>query len=264
MKKIKLPISSSPRESVIRLHNVAKRYGETTAVDIISLEVVEGETLALLGPSGCGKTSTLRLIAGLEVPDWGEIHLHNTLASTPKKVVAPHKRGISMVFQDLALWPHMTVAQHIDFALPAGQSKKQRQAATADILNLVRLPYPKKYPNQLSGGEKQRLAIGRTLASESKILLMDEPFSSLDSSLKDELLEELKSLISRLGITVVYVTHHWQEAIRLADRIALMADGKITQCAPVQEFIAGDQHLDDTFRTTQKKEQNIIHLQARF
>lgn len=250
------------KKPIIRLQNIAKQYGAAIAVDSISLEVYPGESLVLFGPSGCGKTSTLRLIAGLETPDRGEIYLHDRLASTPKKVMAPHKRGISMVFQDLALWPHLTAVQHIDFALPSGKSKLERQAAISKALAMVRLPRQNKYPRQLSGGEKQRLAIARALASDAEILIMDEPFSSLDSGLKDELLEELQTLVAKLGITMIYVTHGWQEAIRVADRIAIMADGKKTRTISAKEFEMDMAASPDKQKIAQKKEPKIIHLEA--
>ncbi len=255
------PLRPNP---AIRLHNIGKRYGDTTAIDTLSIKVMPGETFALFGPSGCGKTSTLRLVAGLEAPDWGEIYLHTALMSSPKMVVPPHKRKIGMVFQDLALWPHMTAAQHINFALPAATPKNARQRAIADILNLVQLTQHKRYPRQLSGGERQRLAIARALAAEPQILIMDEPFSSLDRALKEDLLTELKDLVRRLDITMIYVTHEWQEVVQLADRVAFMADGKITRCGPLEEFTDQKDHRkNEMHRVSQTKTNNIIHLEAK-
>ncbi len=237
MKMTKLWADRLTKSSVIRLNNVAKRYGYTVAVDSVSLQVKHGEILALLGPSGCGKTSTLRLIAGLEKPDWGEIWLRDNLMSTSRKVVPSYKRQIGMVFQDLALWPHMTAAQHIKFALLSRNRKKSaRQAAVCEILSMVRMDKIDSFPHQLSGGERQRLAIGRALASEPQILIMDEPFSSLDRELKEGLFKELKKIINRLKITTIYVTHQYDEALCLADRIAVMANGKIVSCDSVTKF----------------------------
>jgi iron(III) transport system ATP-binding protein len=262
MQKMKLQIPTLHRNPAIRLHNIGKRYGDTTAVDTLSIKVMPGETFALFGPSGCGKTSTLRLVAGLEAPDWGEIFLHSALMSSPKMVVPPHKRKIGMVFQDLALWPHMTASQHIDFALPANTPKNNRQKNIADMLNLVQLTQHKSYPRQLSGGERQRLAIARALAAAPQILIMDEPFSNLDTMLKNDLLAELKNLVTRLGITMLYVTHQWQEVLHLADGVAIMAKGKIVSCGSVEEF-TDKKDLAERKRFSRTKTNNVIHLEAK-
>lgn len=214
---------------IIRMHQLTKRYGTLTAVDHCSLALTAGRSLALFGPSGCGKTTILRLLAGLEQPDQGEIYLHGRCVSTPGAVSAPHRRGIAMVFQDLALWPHLSVAQHLDFVMPATRSRKQRRPIIAKLLEQVQLHHRcTAYPDQLSGGERQRLALARALASEAKILLLDEPFANLDQALKQPLLAELKSLSARLALTLLYVSHQWQEVACLADRVAMMAAGRIT------------------------------------
>ncbi len=258
-KTIHLP--DQHKKGIIRLHNVAKRYGDSTAVDALCLEVLNGETVALVGASGCGKTTTLRLIAGLEIPDWGEIWINNRLVSSPDKLTPPHTRRIGMVFQDLALWPHMTVFQHVEFSLPKGLAKEERKYTVNDILSMVQLTEPKKYPRQLSGGEQQRLAIARALANKPDILLMDEPFSSLDTELRHELQQYIKALVTELDITMLYVTHQQEEAVFMADRIATIKDGKISQCIPTHKFPAQKVHQveeADIEISTQK----IIHLEA--
>ncbi len=220
-----------PRPQLLKLDRVSKRFADNIAVDTVSLQLNKGERLALVGPSGCGKTTILRLIAGLDYPDWGAIHLHGKCVSDPSTLVAPHKRNISLVFQDLALWPHMTVAAHIEFALnlKKGGRGREKRDKIDELLTLVRLPRKKagSYPHQLSGGEKQRLGIARSLALRPQLLLMDEPFSSLDSELKQILMSEVKDLLIQLQITLIYVTHHREEALFMADRVAIMRHGTI-------------------------------------
>lgn len=267
MQKEPVQIPTQRRVPAITLQNIGKRYDITKAVDTLSVQIMPGETFALFGPSGCGKTTTLRLVSGLEAPDWGEIYLGGHLMSSPNILVPPHKRKIGMVFQDLALWPHMTAAQHIAFALPKATPKISRNRAISEVLNLVQLPEHNRHPSQLSGGERQRLAIARALAAEPEILIMDEPFSSLDSQLKQTLLSELKSIVKRLKITMVYVTHDWQEVIQLADRIAIMAEGKIINTQPIEEFVDRNKHAEIKQPTASQIKpqniQNIIHLEAR-
>lgn len=226
------------QQPVIALQNVGKGFAGKTVIETISFRVMKGETFSLFGPSGCGKTTILRLVAGLEVPDSGEIVLDSILASSTKYVMPPHKRQIGMVFQDLALWPHMTAGRHIDFALPAALAGKDRPQVVKEILKQVRLDQPERYPHQLSGGERQRLAIARALAGKPRILILDEPFSSLDSGLKHELLAELRSLVKRFAITMLYVTHQWQEVVELADRVAIMEDGRIVRSGAVDQVDA--------------------------
>ena len=226
----------SPTKTAIHIKNVTKSYGAYPAVTGLDLAVDQGQTLALLGPSGCGKTTSLRLVAGLEAPETGEIWLSGQCVSTAEKILAPHQRHLAMVFQDLALWPHMTLAQHIGFALPAEcRGKKARESAIDSVLHLVRLTDAARYPRQLSGGEQQRLALARALAAEPKILLLDEPFSNLDPDLKRKLLAELRTVTKKLAITTLYVTHQREEALQLADTIALMDKGKIHTILSVEQ-----------------------------
>lgn len=218
---------------MIKLKNITKKNGDAIVLDNLSLSVDKGECLALSGPSGCGKTTTLRLIAGLEIPDSGEIWLKDTLASTSKKITPPYNRSLSMVFQDLALWPHMTALKHLQFSL--GSNKKRDKSTIKKVLGMVRLTnHTLKYPHELSGGEKQRLALARALVMEPDILLMDEPLSSLDAALKKELLYEIKDIIHQTGITTIYVTHDLEEAKFLAKRIAIMADNNIKEIQTIK------------------------------
>lgn len=232
----------------IVLHNVSKRYGDMVAVDDVSLDIASKEMLVILGPSGCGKTTTLRLIAGLESPDTGEISIDGQIVSTPKGIVPPHKRQIGMVFQDLALWPHMHVKGNLEFGLKARSLKKvTRRTKIQQILALVKMAeYADAFPANLSGGQKQRVAIARALALEPRILLMDEPLANLDVLLKKELQNEIVHLHRQLNITTVYVTHSQNEALTIANRIVIMNQGRIEQvgapreifCNPNTEFVA--------------------------
>lgn len=216
---------------MIALDGVVKKVSDGFALQDLTFEVSKGSTLALFGPSGCGKTTTLRLIAGFEQLDAGEIRINNRRVSTPRKMAAPHSRGVGMVFQDLALWPHMDVQAHLNFVLD-GQVKdrQERTEKIREILRRVQLGARiNDYPYQLSGGEKQRLAMARALVATPEVLLMDEPLSSLDAHLRSALLRQTRDLIRELGMTTVYVTHDWHEALFLADIIAIMKDGAISK-----------------------------------
>jgi ABC-type Fe3+/spermidine/putrescine transport system ATPase subunit len=216
----------------LRLVEVTKRYGARSVVDHASLEVAEGEVVALLGPSGCGKTTTLRMIAGLERPDKGEIWIAGErVAAGGESIVLPRARGIGFVFQDLALWPHMTVAGNVEFVLAsAGVPKPERAGRISEVLRLVRLEqFAARHPGQLSGGEQQRAAIARAVVGRPRLLLLDEPLSSLDTELKADLLKELAALQRLLAVTTVYITHDQTEAAGIAHRIALMRAGRIEQ-----------------------------------
>ncbi|HDH04398.1 MAG TPA: ABC transporter ATP-binding protein [Nitrospirae bacterium] len=216
---------------MLSIEHLTKRYGDTEAVKDLTLELSLNEILAIIGPSGCGKTTLLRLTAGFESPDKGRILIDGVEASAPNYLIAPYRRSLSMIFQDLALWPHMTVKEHVEFVL------KKNKLSRGDInlkidrnLEDVNLNgYGNRRPHELSGGEKQRLAIARALASEPTYLLMDEPFSNLDSILKDDLQELLLSLKNHHGMSIMYVTHNIEEALALADRIAVINNGRLEQ-----------------------------------
>jgi ABC-type sugar transport system ATPase subunit len=219
-------------EVFLRLHGVTKRFGQRTIVDNVSLDVAEGETVALLGASGCGKTTTLRLIAGLEAPDDGEIWIAgNCVAANGKNLVSSAARDIGFVFQDLALWPHLTVAGNLEFVLSsAGVPKRERAEKVGEALRLMRIDrFAHNYPGDLSGGEQQRVAIARAIVGCPCLLLLDEPMSSLDSELKMGLMAELKNLQRALETPTIYITHDRAEALVMACRIALMRDGRITE-----------------------------------
>jgi ABC-type sugar transport system ATPase subunit len=214
----------------LRLVEVTKRFDESTVVDGVSLELREGQAMALLGPSGCGKTTLLRLIAGLETPDDGEIWIGGQkVAGKGQNTVPPRGRNIGFVFQDLALWPHLTVDGNLDFVLRSqGWEKRTRKDRVEEVLRMVHMfPHAHKYPSQLSGGEQQRVAIARALVARSQLLLLDEPLSNLDSDLKSTLLEELSVLQRRLNLTTLYVTHDQSEATSFADSIVRMKNGQI-------------------------------------
>lgn len=210
--------------------NVTKRFGSHLALDGVSLEVAVGDAVVILGPSGCGKTTLLRLIAGLEMPDSGEIWLTGTkVADRGRSMVAPHQRGIGFVFQDLALWPHMTVWKNLEFVLGSVKTARAERAQRIhEALNLVRIePLSARYPHELSGGEQQRVALARALVGQPRLLLLDEPLSSLDPELRTTLRAELARLQRDLRVTMVYVTHDRDDAAALADNVVEMRAGRI-------------------------------------
>ncbi len=216
----------------LRLLEVTKRFDERFVIERVSLELREGEAMALLGPSGCGKTTVLRLIAGLETPDHGEIWIGGEqVAAKGRNTVPPRGRNIGFVFQDLALWPHLTVAGNLDFVLQSQRwERRTRRDRVDEALRMVHMsPHADKYPSQLSGGEQQRVAIARALVARSQLLLLDEPLSNLDSDLKSALLEELSVLQRRLNLTTLYVTHDETEAMSFADSIVRMKNGQIVE-----------------------------------
>jgi ABC-type sugar transport system ATPase subunit len=216
----------------VKLLEVTKRFGQRSVIDGVSLELREGQAMALLGPSGCGKTTLLRLIAGLETPDDGEIWIGGQeVAVKGRNTVPPRGRNIGFVFQDLALWPHLTVAGNLDFVLRSqGWERRTRKDRIDEVLRMVHMaPHADKYPSQLSGGEQQRVAIARAVVARSQLLLLDEPLSNLDSDLKSILLEELSVLQRRLSLTTLYVTHDKLEASTFADSIVKMKNGRIDE-----------------------------------
>ena len=214
--------------SALRLSQVSKSFGDTAAVAELSLELPAGEILCLLGPSGCGKTTTLRLIAGFELPDAGAIRIGGRTVYGGGVNASPERRRIGMVFQEGALFPHLTVAQNVAFGLNRSGPRRREQVAAA--LRMVELDgYDARYPHQLSGGQQQRAALARALAPAPDLILMDEPFSSLDQSLRAQLRDEVRSILKQRHATVICVTHDQEEAMQLADTIALMQQGRIEQ-----------------------------------
>jgi iron(III) transport system ATP-binding protein len=221
----------------IEIQNLFKRYKKVVAVNRIQLEVEKGEMLTLLGPSGCGKTTTLRCIAGLERPEEGDIVIDGK-PMLSKGFVQPSKRGIGMVFQNYAVWPHMKVFNNIVYGLKLQKlPKKDIREKAQNVLELVGLSgLENRYPSQLSGGQQQRVALARALVRNPKVLLLDEPLSNLDAKLREELRFEIKSLVRRMGITAVYVTHDQAEAMVISDRIAVMDSGNVVQLGTAQEI----------------------------
>jgi iron(III) transport system ATP-binding protein len=220
------------------LDQVSKRYepGDSLAVDRLSLQVAEGEIIALLGPSGCGKTTTLRLIAGLEIPDAGTITLRGRVVTGPGRVVPPEERGIGIVFQDYALFPHLTVADNVGFGLPRA-ARHGRRGRITEVLDLVGLAgLGSRYPHELSGGQQQRVALARALAPAPALMLLDEPFSNLDADLRAQMREEVERILRETATTAVFVTHDQEEAFTLADRVGVLQAGHVEQMAPPQQI----------------------------
>ena len=219
--------------TMIRIDGVTKRFGSVAAVDGARLEVRRGEIVALLGPSGCGKTTLLRAIAGFERPDAGTIELDGRRVSGGGAHVAPEDRQVGMVFQDYALFPHLTVAENVGFGLRRGE-RAQRVPTLLAVVDLCGLG--DRYPHQLSGGQQQRVALARALAPAPSVVLLDEPWSNVDPQLRAELRHEISSILRPLGVTVLLVTHDREEAFSLADRIALMRHGSIVQVGMPEEL----------------------------
>lgn len=228
---------------MIRLsaRNLTKRYrrGDRAAVDDVSFDLPEGKLLALVGESGSGKSTMLRLIAGLERPDGGEIALDGALLSTPRGVTPPERRGIGLVFQNHALFPHLTVEKNIAFGLRQ-VSRNERSAIVAPLLELVGLSgMAARYPHELSGGERQRVALARALAPNPRVLLLDEPFSSLDARLRHSVRDETQAILKERRATALLVTHDTGDALSIADRIVVLKQGRVQQVgAPPEVYYA--------------------------
>jgi iron(III) transport system ATP-binding protein len=211
---------------MICVHGVSKRFGEVAAVREASLCAERGEFVALLGPSGCGKTTLLRLIAGFEDPDGGEIAIADTPVAHGRMWVPPERRRVGMVFQDYALFPHLTVAENVGY----GVERRARGRRLAELLELVGLGgYDDRYPHELSGGQQQRVALARALAPAPAVVLLDEPWSNIDPLRRGAMRDDLAAILRRVAVTVVLVTHDREEAFSLADRIALMRNGTVLQ-----------------------------------
>lgn len=225
----------------VRLEKLVKRFGKVTAVDHVTLTIRDGEFVVLLGPSGCGKTTTLRLISGLELPDEGHVYFGDRDVT----YLPPRERNISMVFQSYAVWPHMTVYENIAFPMRIKKKPeeeiKEKVKWAAELLRIDNLL--DRYPHQLSGGQRQRVAVARAIVVEPAVLLMDEPLSNLDALLRVLMRSELKKLQRKLKVTTIYVTHDQVEAMVMADRIAVMNEGRIMQVGTPKEIYDKPQNI---------------------
>jgi iron(III) transport system ATP-binding protein len=230
--------SAAPR---LEVHQLTRRYpgGGQAAVNGISFALQDGEILALVGPSGCGKTTTLRLIAGLERPDGGKIHINGRIIAAPGLFTPPEQRGLGMIFQDHALFPHLNVFDNVAFGLRC-RNRAEARPVVSEMLKLVGLAhYAGRFPHALSGGERQRVALARALAPRPVLVLMDEPFSSLDADLRGEVREQVRAILKRMRTTTIFVTHDQEEALFMGDRLAVMQNGQLEQIgSPEQIFHA--------------------------
>lgn len=241
----------------VRIAGVSKRFGETTAVDDVTLELTRGETLAILGPSGCGKTTLLRMLAGLETPDQGTITVSSKPVFDRRVNVRPEQRDVGLVFQEGALFPHMSVSQNVAYGLGRAPDAARVKAA----LRLVDLPeYEDRSPETLSGGQAQRIALARALAPAPGVLCLDEPFASLDAGLRNRIRSEVAGLLGELDITAIFVTHDQEEAFVVGDRVAVMRNGRIVQVGTPQEVYEAPR---DWWIATFVGEANVIHGVAR-
>ena len=229
----------------VTITGVTKSFGNVTVLQEFNQKFEDGEFITLLGPSGCGKTTMLRLIAGFEKPSSGEIYIGDKLVSSEKAFLPPEKRGIGMVFQSYAVWPHMNVFDNIAYPLKIQKiSKNKIEERVNQVLKIVHLEqYKDRFPSELSGGQQQRVALGRALVAQPEILLLDEPLSNLDAKLREEMRYEIKEITKKLKITVIYVTHDQIEAMTMSDRIVLINKGEVQQVAPPQEIYSKPKNM---------------------
>ncbi len=238
-------VAASDASIDVRLNGVTKRYGEFTAVDAIDLEVASGEFFTMLGPSGSGKTTTLRMIAGFDVPDSGRVEIDGRDVTD----LPAYDREVNTVFQDYALFPHMTVSENVAYGMRVQKvDKAERTKRAAEALEMVRLDaFGDRKPAELSGGQRQRVALARSIVNRPRVLLLDEPLGALDLKLREQMQVELKSIQTDVGITFIYVTHDQEEALTMSDRVAVFNEGRIEQIGtpsdvyerPENSFVAG-------------------------
>ncbi len=229
----------------VTITGVTKSFGNVKVLQEFNQKFEDGEFITLLGPSGCGKTTMLRLIAGFEKPSSGEIYIGDKLVSSEKEFLPPEKRGIGMVFQSYAVWPHMNVFDNIAYPLKIQKiNKNEIEERVNQVLKIVHLEqYKDRFPSELSGGQQQRVALGRALVAQPEILLLDEPLSNLDAKLREEMRYEIKEITKKLKITVIYVTHDQIEAMTMSDRIVLINKGEVQQVAPPQEIYSKPKNM---------------------
>jgi len=250
------PAASGAEPGAVQLRGLQKSYGSVLAVDHVDIDVRAGEFLSLLGPSGCGKTTTLRMLAGFETPDRGEIRISGQAVQG----VPPHKRNVNTVFQAFALFPHMTVAENVAYGLRQKRvAKAETRSRVGEALEMVKMSaMAGRKPTQLSGGQQQRVALARALVNRPAVLLLDEPLGALDRKLREQMQVELKLLQTSLGTTFIFVTHDQEEALSMSDRIAVMLDGRVEQIdvpdvvydCPASAFVAGFIGQSNFFRGT--------------
>ena len=224
--------------ATVLIKNITKAFGDNVVLRDFDAEFADGEFITLLGPSGCGKTTMLRMIAGFEKPTSGELYIDGQMVSGGKVFIPPEKRGVGMVFQSYAVWPHMNVFDNVAYPLSIRHAPRAEiKSAVERVLSIVHLSqYAERFPNQLSGGQQQRVALARALVAEPKLLLLDEPLSNLDAKLRESMRFEIKEIQKKLGITVVYVTHDQTEAMAMSDRIFLINRGVVQQSGSPQEI----------------------------
>lgn len=218
----------------VRCQELTKNFGRVSAVEGVNLALPQGRFLALLGPSGCGKTTTLRLLAGFELPDRGKIEIGGRLVSAPGLHVPPEGRSVGMVFQEYALFPHLNIADNVAYGIPKGMDKKKRVVEMLELVGLTDLA--NRMPHELSGGQQQRVALARALAPQPALILLDEPFSNLDAALRQSVREEVRQILRLAGATAIFVTHDQEEALSLADEVAVMIEGTILQSGTPQQI----------------------------
>jgi iron(III) transport system ATP-binding protein len=242
---------------VITFEHVCKRFwpGPVEAVKDVCLQVGEGEIVTLLGPSGCGKTTTLRLMAGFEVPDAGTIRIGERVAAGPGAWLPPERRGVGMVFQDYALFPHLTVGENVMFGLDALPRGDRRERAREVLRALDLKPHFDRYPHELSGGQQQRVALARAIAPRPLVVLMDEPFSNLDAHLRDQVRDEVVGILREAGMTSVFVSHDQRDALAISDRVVVMNRGRVEQVGSPREIY---RHPESVFVATFVGRTNLL------
>jgi iron(III) transport system ATP-binding protein len=250
----------------VKLTGIAKSFGAVRVLEAIDLEVRDGEFVALLGPSGCGKSTLIRIVAGLETADRGEVHLGGRKVNGSGLNVPPEERKLGMVFQSYAVWPHKTVRENVAYPLKIRRLPPAEISREVDrALELVRLgAFGNRYPHELSGGQQQRVALARALVAAPEVLLLDEPLSNLDARLREEMRGELRELSRRLKVTVILVTHDQAEALSTADRVAVMRAGRIVQLAPPEEVYArpADLYVAETVGTVNVLSLHSVQIEA--